>query len=369
MRMNIVILGLSITSSWGNGHATTYRSLIKALAARGHRVTFLERDMPWYREHRDLEQVPYARIDLYDGLVDVPRRFGELITGADLVILGSYVPDGATLGDWITSHAEGVTAFYDIDTPVTLARLERQQGGYISATLIPRFDLYLSFTGGPVLELIEQGFGSPRARALYCAVDPDVHVPLDVEQRWTLGYLGTYSADRQPALDRLLLQPARQLAEHRFAVAGPQYPADVRWPGNVERIEHLAPNDHPRFYCAQRYTLNVTRADMIAAGHSPSVRLFEAAACAVPVISDRWAGIDSLFTPGEEILIADHASETIAILRDLPEERRRSIGAAARKRVLQNHTADHRARQLEEYYREVLSDTRAKAKVAVEAVA
>jgi spore maturation protein CgeB len=365
--MNIVILGLSITSSWGNGHASTYRSLIKALAARGHRITFLERDVAWYREHRDLLEVPYCRIELYQALIDVPRRFGELIASADLVILGSYVPDGAMLGDWLTSHAGGVTGFYDIDTPVTLAQLERGKTDYIAASLVPRFDLYLSFTGGPVLELIEASYGSPRARALYCAVDPDVHAPVSTEQKWCLGYLGTYSPDRQPALDRLLLEPARRLPEFRFAVAGPQYPHDVRWPANLDRIEHLPPREHPRFYCSQRYTLNVTRADMIAAGHSPSVRLFEAAACGVPIISDRWEGLESLFLPSEEILIADVGEQVIHILREVPEERRRSIAAAARKRVLQNHTADHRARQLEDYYREVIADSRARQKV--EAVA
>jgi spore maturation protein CgeB len=365
--MNIVMLGLSLTSSWGNGHASTYRSLIRTLAARGHRVTFLERDAPWYREHRDLHEAPYCRIELYQTLSEVPARFGELIASADLVILGSYVPDGAALGDWLTSHAAGVTAFYDIDTPVTLAQLERGKADYISASLIPRFDLYLSFTGGPVLELIEASYGSPRARALYCAVDPDLYAPVSTSQKWELGYLGTYSADRQPALDRLLLEPARRLSACSFAVAGPQYPQDLRWPANVERIEHLSPDQHPHFYCSQRYTLNVTRGDMIAAGHSPSVRLFEAAACGVPIISDRWAGLDSLFVPGEEILIVDVSEQVTNILRDLPDERRRSIGAAARKRVLQHHTAEHRARQLEDYYREVMATNRDKQKV--EAVA
>lgn len=369
MTLDIVVFGLSITSSWGNGHATTYRALIKALAARGHRITFLERDVSWYREHRDLKAAPYCRIELYNELREIPLRYGQLVRGADLVILGSYVPDGAVLADWITMNAHGVTAFYDIDTPETLARIESDDASYITAAMIPRFNLYLSFTGGPTLDLIEEKYGNPRPRPLYCAVDVDVHVPVAVEPRWTLGYLGTYSADRQPALDRLLREPARRLRKARFAVAGAQYPRKIRWPANVDRIEHLPPSDHPVFFGAQRYTLNITRANMVACGYSPSVRLFEAAACGVPVISDPWPGLETILTPDKEILIAREAGDVIRILTELSEERRRAIAAAARKRILRSHTADHRARQIEDYYQEVVADTAPKGKVAVVAVA
>jgi spore maturation protein CgeB len=311
MKLNIVIFGLSITSSWGNGHATTYRALVKALHARGHKVTFLERDVPWYREHRDFDSASYAQIELYDQLTDIPRCACPLVSQADLVILGSYVPDGCVVGDWVTMHAKGVTAFYDIDTPVTLARLDTGDAEYISPALIPRFDLYLSFTGGPVLKIIEQRYGSPRARPLHCGVDPDEHMPVKTAPKWALGYLGTYSPDRQPILERLLIEPARQLPEQRFVVAGPQYAADICWPENVERIEHLPPDRHAEFFSAQRFTLNVTRQDMTAAGYSPSVRLFEAAACGAPIISDRWSGLDTFFTPGKQILVADSSDEVV----------------------------------------------------------
>ncbi len=227
MTLDIVIFGLSMTSSWGNGHASTYRALVKALHQRGHRITFLERDVPWYRAHRDLHDPPYCRTELYTRLVDVPRRYANLVAKADLVIVGSYVPDGKVLADWVTMHARGVTAFYDIDTPVTLAALEAGRAEYISAALVPRFDLYLSFTGGPVLELIESRYGSPRARTLYCSVDPQLHYPVEAPQRWSLGYLGTYSQDRQEALQELLLEPARGLADQHFVVAGPSYPPDT----------------------------------------------------------------------------------------------------------------------------------------------
>jgi spore maturation protein CgeB len=351
MNLNIVIIGLSVTSSWGNGHATTYRALIEALASRGHHVTFLERDVPWYRGHRDLTKPSNWTVKLYQSLQDIPRRYTSLIRDANLVILGSYVPDGIAIAEWVTAHAQGVTAFYDIDTPVTLAGLD-QGLEYLSAAMIPRFDLYLSFSGGPVPGMIEDAYGSPMARVLYCSADPDLYRPHPVKQHWSLGYLGTYSDDRQPSLERLLLAPAMMLADHQFVVAGSRYPEHLVWPDNVSRIEHLSQHQHPPFYSRQRFTLNLTRADMRALGFSPSVRLFEAAACGTPVISDRWPGIETIFEPGSEILLVSDAREVSQILRDIPEERRLAIADKARRRILADHTPDHRARQLEAYYLE-----------------
>jgi spore maturation protein CgeB len=351
MNLNIVIIGLSVTSSWGNGHATTYRALIEALANRGHHVTFLERDVPWYRGHRDLTKPSNWTVKLYQSLQDIPRRYTSLIRDANLVILGSYVPDGVAIAEWVTAHAQGVTAFYDIDTPVTLAGLD-QGLEYLSAAMIPRFDLYLSFSGGPVPGMIEDAYGSPMARVLYCSADPDLYRPHPVKQHWSLGYLGTYSDDRQPSLERLLLAPAMMLADHQFVVAGSRYPEHLVWPDNVSRIEHLSQHEHPPFYSRQRFTLNLTRADMRALGFSPSVRLFEAAACGTPVISDRWPGIETIFEPGTEILLVSDAREVSQILRDIPEERRLAIADKARRRILADHTPDHRARQLEAYYLE-----------------
>jgi spore maturation protein CgeB len=352
MTLDIVIFGLSITSSWGNGHATTYRALIRALARRGHRVTFIERSTPWYREHRDLFEADYCTIETYEQVTKVAQRFGSLVTNADVVILGSFVPDGVVLGEWLTTQARGVTAFYDIDTPVTLASLARGGAEYLSASLIPRFDLFLSFTGGPVLSILEEQYGSPRARVLYCSADPAQYKPASAPKRWSVGYLGTYSADRQPVLDQLLLQPARSLPDQKFVVAGAQYPAGVEWPKNIERRDHVPPHEHAAFYAAQRYALNVTRADMAAHGYSPSVRLFEAAACGVPVISDDWPGIETLFRPGEEILIAQNSSDVLRFMREIPEEKRQAIGAAARRRFVRDHSPDHRARELERYFAE-----------------
>jgi spore maturation protein CgeB len=340
-----------VTSSWGNGHATTYRGLIRGLAARGHKILFLERDVPWYAENRDQPSMKEARIELYRDLSELPRFEAE-IAAADLVIVGSFVPEGIRVGDWVASVARGITAFYDIDTPVTLGKLEAGDCDYVSRDLIARYRLYLSFTGGPTLRRLEMHYGSPMARVLYCSVDPSEYYPERRDHRWDLGYLGTYSADRQPALERLLIEPARRLQAGSFAVAGPMYPAGIEWPPNVERMIHLAPSRHRRFYAAQRFTLNITRAGMIAAGYSPSVRLFEAGACGVPIISDRWDGIDTLFRPGREILLADSADDVLRYLLDTPEETRLALGAQARQVILSEHTPRCRAAQLERYYQE-----------------
>jgi len=344
--MKIVILGLSITSSWGNGHATTYRALMRELVARGHDVVFLERDVPWYAENRDLPRPPYGRTELYYDLDDLTLRFTETIASADFVIVGSYVPEGIAVGDWVLESARNVTAFYDIDTPVTLTRLARGDCEYLHSKQIPRYSLYLSFTGGPTLQVLEREWGSPEAHALYCSFDPSLYFPERVPEKWLLGYLGTYGADRQPALERLLCVPAQRIAEAAFIVAGPLYPADIKWPANVQRRHHLAPGEHRAFYNAQRVTLNVTRADMIRAGYSPSVRLFEAAACGRPVISDRWAGIEEFFCPGKEILIADCTEDVMRYLA-MHSSALAAIGAAARARAQRCHTAGNRAAELE----------------------
>jgi spore maturation protein CgeB len=261
------------------------------------------------------------------------------------------VPDGCDAADWVLATAEGVTAFWDIDTPVTASKLARGDHEYLSPELVPRFDLYLSFTGGPFLETL----GARRPVAFHCVADPLLYRPLDVPPRFELGYLGTYSDDRQPKVEELLLSPARALPRGRFAVAGPQYPEGIDWPANVERLDSLPPAAHPRFYAEQRFTLNVTRADMVAAGWSPSVRLFEAAACGAPVISDWWEGLDAFFEPGREILVAETADDVLRHLR----EGDRGVGTRARERVLAGHTADHRAAELEEHVTRVREEIHA----------
>jgi spore maturation protein CgeB len=346
MNDELIFIGLSLSSSWGNGHATTYRALLRGLASIGQKVLFLERDVPWYAGNRDLPDPDFCELGFYASVDELAQRFGPRIAGARAVIVGSYVPDGIAVLDLVLQYARGVTAFYDIDTPITLAALDRGAEDYVAVRQIPRFDLYYSFTGGQTLDRLAAIFGARRPRALYCAVDETRWRPMPAEVRWDLGYLGTYSPDRQPALDRLLLQPARRLPQMRFVVAGPQYPAEIDWPDNVARLEHVAPSDHAAFYAAQRFTLNVTRAAMIDAGWSPSVRLFEAAACGSPIISDRWPGLTDLLPEREAILVADETDDVVSALTSIPGIDRSAIAECARTIVLANHTGTARARQL-----------------------
>jgi spore maturation protein CgeB len=359
----IVFLGLSITSSWGNGHATTYRSLMRELVHGGCDVLFLERDTEWYAAHRDMPCPPFGKTVIYESLSELKSRFAQTIRDADLVVVGSYVPEGIEIGTWVTRIARGVTAFYDIDTPVTLEGLGTDKVKYLSRGLIRRYQLYLSFTGGPVLSRLEKEYGSPMARALYCSVDPSLYYPEPRDAQWELGYMGTYSEDRQPVLDRLLVEPARRRMQARFVVAGAQYPSTLYWPRSVTRIEHVSPAYHRAFYTAQRFTLNVTRASMVGAGYSPSVRLFEAAACGTPIISDRWKGLDTFFESGREILVASTADEVLHHLDSVSESERLQIAARAAARVASHHTSHHRAAELRRYVQEVIAGNQHSEKV------
>jgi spore maturation protein CgeB len=256
------------------------------------------------------------------------------------------VPDGVQVAGWALEHARGATAFYDIDTPVTIGKLRSAQREYLAAEAIPHFDLYLSFTGGPALEILAGEFGARRPVFFPCFVDPDAYAPLDAERVWSVNYLGSYAAGRQPALAEMLFAVARRRPHERFSVGGSMYPEDTAWPENVEHIEHLPPGAHSRYYASAQLTLNLTRPEMKELGHSPSVRLFEAAACGVPIVSDRWAGLEEVLEPGEEILLADSADQVEAHLEALDEPARAALADAARERVLRDHTAARRAEQL-----------------------
>ncbi|HET6399509.1 MAG TPA: glycosyltransferase [Candidatus Thermoplasmatota archaeon] len=345
--MKVCVIGLTITSTWGNGHATTYRGLLKALAERGHSVTFLERDVPWYRDNRDEPEPEGVQVRLYGSLQELRDRHAGLVRDADVVVVGSYVPDGIEVARWALATARGTKAFYDIDTPVTLQALSQGTCAYATPELLASFDVVFSFAAGHALTRLEREFGVRRALPLLCAVDAARYVPQVRPVQYDLSYLGTYSDDRQPALERLLCAPARRRPQGRFAVAGPQYPPTLAWPANVELLGNLPQARHVAFYTASRYALNVTRQAMVEHGHSPSVRLFEAAATATPVISDPWPGLEDYFRPGKEILVAHEGEDVLAAL-DLADDLRAAIGARARERVLREHTAQVRARQFEQ---------------------
>jgi spore maturation protein CgeB len=349
--MKLVVFGLSLSSSWGNGHATTYRALLRAFAARGHEVVFWEWDAPWYAANRDHPEPRYCELKLYADWDAVAAEAVAEAREADAAIVGSYVNEGPRVIDALAGAGVDPLFFYDIDTPVTVAALRSGGAEYPRTDQVPLFTRYLSFTGGPFLQGVVEGeLGAREAVPLYCSVDTGRYHPTepDPELRCDLAYMGTYAEDRQPVVERFLLEVAERLPRQRFIVAGPQYPADILWPGNVRHLTHLPPQRHPRFYSSAAWQLNATRADMVAAGWSPSVRLFEAAACGAAMLSDRWPGLDHFFTPGKEILLPESTGEVVEIVRSTHPDDRRALGAAARARILAAHTAEHRAGELEQ---------------------
>lgn len=345
--MKIVVFGLAVSSAWGNGHATLLRSLFRALHCEGHTIHFFEQDTPYYASHRDANSLPFAELHFYSEWEDVRSFAANLLADADVGMVTSYCPNGASVCELLLRSKVPRSVFYDMDTPVTLSRLRRgEKVAYLPANGLMDFDLVLSYTGGLALEELRDRLGARCVATLYGWVDPEVHhrVPPSANFTVDLSYLGTYSEDRQDGLNNLLIEPARRLSNHRFAVGGAMYSGASAWPENLRYFEHISPPDHPAFYSSCGLTLNVTRGSMASMGYCPSGRLFEAAACGTPVLSDWWQGLDTFFSPGEEILLAADTSEAIiAIQKDRSELNR--IGARARQRTLDCHTARIRAQR------------------------
>jgi spore maturation protein CgeB len=296
--------------------------------------------------------VNYA--DWADALPRVRRELQE----SDIALVGSYFPNGVeAIGTVLDSHVP-VKAFYDIDTPITMSQLrDCGRTSYLLAEQIPEFDIYFSFTGGPALLELQRRFRARRAVPLYCSVDPEKYRSLPVSARFEcdLSYMGTYAPDRQPKIEQLLCEPARHLPGSKFIVAGPQYPTEIAWPSNVKRILHLEPKFHPLLYSSSRMTLNATRRDMVMTGYSPSVRLFEAAACGAAIASDNWPGLEDFFIPGAEILLPTDSQDMVRYISEMDSAELTKIGRAAQGRVLAEHSNAHRAIEFESEVASVFS--------------
>ncbi|HVX40883.1 MAG TPA: glycosyltransferase [Gemmatimonadaceae bacterium] len=355
--MKLVVFGLTISSSWGNGHATLWRALCRALVRRGHRVVFFERDVPYYAAHRDLWTMEGVDIRLYPDWASALESARAEVEDADASMVTSYCVDAIAATELVAERAR-LSVFYDLDTPVTLDALRGPAGvAYIGARGLRDFDLVLSFTGGRALADLQRVLGARRVAPLYGSVDPDVHRPTRPAPQYEadLSYLGTYAADRQDALDRLFIEPARRLAERRFVIGGAQYPESFPWVPNIFFVRHLPPSEHSAFFCSSPLTLNVTRRAMAEMGYCPSGRLFEAAACGAAILTDEWDGLTDFFSPGEELLVTRSTEDTMHAL-SLPREELARIGAAARRRALDEHTADVRAAELERALEDAITD-------------
>jgi spore maturation protein CgeB len=347
--VRIVIFGLSVSSAWGNGHATLWRGLIRALDAAGAHVEFFEHDMPYYRAHRDLCTLPgRAQLHLFDSWDTVIDQARAAADAADAAIVTSYCADGRAACELVLGSKARRRVFYDLDTPITLAQVAAGADvPYLPPDGLGGFDLVLSFTGGRALDELRDRLRARRVAPLYGSVDPAAHRPAPAAWSSACSYLGTWAEDRQHALDALFLEPARRRPRLRFVLGGSMYPTAVRFPANVTCVEHVAPAAHGAFYASSPLTVSVTRQPMAELGYCPSGRLFEAAACGVPVLSDAWDGLAEFFTPDVEILIARTADQALAAI-ERPREELAEIGRRARTRVLADHTATRRAAQLVE---------------------
>jgi spore maturation protein CgeB len=348
--MHFVIFGLSISSTWGNGHATLWRGLLKAMARRGHTVAFYERDLPYYAKTRDEWEIPPSvSLHLYDSWDSIQTEAVRDLARADVGLCTSYCPDGPAASRLILDSRATVRAFYDLDTPITLDAIEAGEAvPYLPPDGLGDFDIVLSYTGGRALDELRSRLGARAVASLYGCVDPSTHRPVAAkrELRAALSYLGTYAADRQDSLEELFVQPARKAAHLRFVLAGAQYPGDFPWSANIFFLRHLPPSTHSALFCSSRATLNVTRRAMARYGYCPSGRLFEAAACGTFILSDEWEGLDAFFTPKKEIFCARLADDVLAAL-ELSDMEIARVAEAARSRTLQEHTAEHRIAELE----------------------
>jgi spore maturation protein CgeB len=356
--LKVTIFGLTLSSSWGNGHATPYRAIIRALHRRGHRVVFYEKDVEYYALRRDFTRSEYCDLVLYESWEQIRARALRDASDSDAVITASYCPDGARISDELLQVARPLHAFYDLDTPITLARLSQGDLSYLRRDQLAQFDLVLSWTGGRALEQLRDDWCARMVRPLFGCVDPSVYhrVPRRSEFVCNLSYMGTYAADRQEKVDEFFLEPARRRTDLQFVLAGTMYPWQWQWPANVRRFDHVPPEQHSALYSSSRLTLNITRKEMAECGWCPSGRFFEAAASGTPIVTDWWPGLDHFFVPSEEIMVVNSSDDAEHAINRSDSELAR-IADRAMQRTLDEHTGEHRADELLKHFEAARSET------------
>ncbi len=357
--VKITIFGLTLSSSWGNGHATPYRAILGGLHRQGHEITFFEKDVEYYALRRDLPTPNFCELILYRDWREIRERAVFAASDSDVVMTASYCPEGALINDDILSLGRPLRVFYDLDTPITLKNLRGGDLDYLRREQLGAFDLVLSWTGGRSLLELEKDWGAQLALPLFGCVDPDIYQRVASNQYFdsALSYMGTYAADRQQKVDDLFLEPARRSENLQFVLAGTLYPWQWQWPSNVCRFDHVSPHDHSAMYSSSRLTLNITRKEMAETGWCPSGRFFEAAACGTPIVSDWWEGLDRFFKPGEEIIIANSADDVMEALT-MGTDSLKQMAARARERTLEENSGERRAEQLLQYFEEARRSSR-----------
>ena len=357
-KLNIAFFGSSLVSAYWNGAATYYRGIIRALHGLGHRITFYEPDAYDRQKHRDIPDPDWARVIVYP----VDDESGVLnaldhARGADMLVKTSGVGANDQLLEAAVldiKRSNTLTVFWDVDAPATLDRVKNDATDPFK-DLIPLYDLILTYGGGdPVVESYES-LGARVCVPIYNALDPDTHHPVPREERFAcdLALLANRLPDREARIEEFFFEPARKLPELRFMLGGSGW-GDKSMPANVNYVGHVYTRDHNAFNCSARAVLNVNRDSMASYGFSPATRIFEAAGSGSCVITDAWKGIETFLTPGREVLVANDAGDVVQHLLALDEDKAKQIGDAARRRVVAEHTYQHRALQLQRLLQEYL---------------
>ena len=350
--LNIAFFGSSLVSAYWNGAATYYRGIIRALDRLGHRVTFYEPDAYDRQQHRDIEDPDWAEVVVYPAKTEQQvLRAVEQARDADVLIKTSGVGVHDRFLEWTVLQIKAPHAqcfFWDVDAPATLDRVRADRADPF-APLIPQYDLILTYGGGEPVVRAYRGLGARACVPIYNALDPDTHHPVSPDERFAcdLALLANRLPDREARIEEFFFDAAAGLPNHRFVLGGSGW-ADKRMPANVKYVGHVYTRDHNAFNCSARTVLNVNRDSMASYGFSPPTRIFEAAGSASCLITDAWEGIETFLEPDREVLVARNSEDVIRHLRTLGQSRARQIGRAALQRVLEEHTYQHRAEQLQQ---------------------
>ena len=350
--MRIGFIGSSLVSCYWNGAATYYRGLLRALAARGHEITFLEPDAFGRQANRDIPDPDWARVVVWPATPEGMARALDEAGAADLVVKASGVGvfDRELEAAVPSLRRPGnLVAFWDVDAPATLDRTEADPADPFRA-LAPRYDVVFTYGGGDPVVRAYGRLGARICVPVYNALDPATHHPVPPDPRFAgidLGFLGNRLPDREARVEEFLLGAAARLPGRRFLLGGAGWEDKAGVPANVRRLGHVGTADHNAFNSSCRAVLNVNRASMAAYGFSPPTRIFEAAGAGACLVTDAWEGVEAFLEPGREILVARDGAEVAAHLDGLDPARARAIGRAALARVLAGHTYDRRAALVE----------------------
>ncbi len=364
--LRISFFGSSLVSAYWNGAATYYRGILRALAARGHAVTFYEPDAYDRQKHRDIPDPPWAQVVVYPAAGETGvRRALAAAADADLIVKASGVGvfdallEAAVLDLRRADGRRPLCAFWDVDAPATLERVAAAEAARAPdpfRALVPRYDVVFTYGGGPPVVAAYEALGARRCEPIYNGLDPDVHRPAAPDPRFAgdLGFLGNRLPDREARVEEFFLRAAAALPERTFVLGGAGW-HDKPMPPNVRAVGHVYTRDHNAFNASTRAVLNVNRDSMARFGHSPATRVFEAAGAGACIVTDAFVGVETFFTPDREILVARDGAEVAAILAGLTAERARTVGEAARRRALAAHAYERRASRVEEVLDELLA--------------